>query len=75
MVSRYTVAHAAKKVIRLLACLATLISAAQAIDNLKLNPKLDYNSDRQDGPLITGEHAQAGVVKGKVNYIIIFEQG
>lgn len=68
-------AHAAKKVIRLLACLATLVSAAHAIDDLKLNPKLDYNSDSEDGPLITGEHAQAGVVKGKVNYIIIFEQG
>jgi hypothetical protein len=46
-----------------------------ATDNLKLNPKLDYNSDSQDGPLITGDNAQGGAVKGKVNYIIIFEQG
>ena len=25
-------------------------------ENLKLNPKLDYTSDSQDGRLITGEH-------------------
>jgi hypothetical protein len=47
----------------------------QAIDNLKLNPNLDYNSDSQDGPLITGDDAQAGVVRGKPNYVIIYGEG
>jgi hypothetical protein len=37
--------------------------------------KLDYDTDSQDGPLITGDNPQAGVVKNKVNYIIIFEEG
>jgi hypothetical protein len=55
--------------------LLALCWPALAIDDLKLNPKLDYNSDSEDGPLITGVNSQAGVVKGKVNYIIIFEQG
>jgi hypothetical protein len=27
------------------------------IDNMKLNPRLDYNSDSLDGPLITGNDA------------------
>ena len=36
-----------------------------AIDNLKLNSKLDYASDSLDGPLITGDDAQSGFVAGK----------
>jgi hypothetical protein len=34
------------------------------IDNLKLNPHLDYNIDSLDGPLITGDDAQSGLVPG-----------
>lgn len=49
--------------------------AAFAADNLKLNQHLDYNSDSEDGPLITGDNPQAGAVSGKVNYIIMFEPG
>jgi hypothetical protein len=41
-----------------------------AIDNLKLNPHLDYGSDSLDGPLITGTDAQSGFVSGKTNYVI-----
>jgi hypothetical protein len=43
-----------------------------AIDNLKLNSKLDYTSDSLDGPLITGDDAQSGFVLGKPNYVIIY---
>jgi len=43
-----------------------------AIDNLKLNSKLDYTSDSLDGPLITGDDAQSGFVPGKPNYVIIY---
>jgi len=41
-------------------------------DRLKLNPKLDYTSDSQDGPLITGERMDAGFVAGKPAYVIMY---
>ena len=40
-------------------------------DNLKLNPKLDYSSDSQDGPLISGKHMDAGFTPGKPAYVIM----
>ena len=46
-----------------------------AIDNLKLNPQLDYGSDSLDGPLITGTDAQSGFVSGKTNYVIMYGEG
>jgi hypothetical protein len=46
-----------------------------AIDNLKLNSKLDYTSDSLDGPLITGDDAESGFVPGKPNYVIIYGEG
>jgi len=46
-----------------------------AIDNLKLNTKLDYTSDSLDGPLITGDDAQSAFVAGKPNYVIIYGEG
>lgn len=52
-----------------------LSSVAFGIDNLKLNPKLDYSSDSLDGPLITGEDTQSGFVPGKPNYVIIYGEG
>ena len=52
-----------------------LVSAVYAADNLQLNPKLDYNSDSQDGPLITGDHMQDGVAAGKPNYVFMYGEG
>jgi hypothetical protein len=46
-----------------------------ALDDLKLNTKLDYASDSQDGALITGSDANAGFVYGKPNYVIIYGEG
>src|SRR6476660_5539948 len=46
-----------------------------AIDNLKLNSKLDYTSDSLDGRLITGDDAQSGFVPNKPNYVIIYGEG
>jgi hypothetical protein len=46
-----------------------------AADNLKLNPKLDYSSDSQDGPLITGDNMQAGFTAGKPAYVIMYGEG
>ncbi len=57
---------------------ALLVFAAPwlfGIDNLKLNQKLDYQSDSIDGPLITGDDAQSGFVPGKTNYVIIYGEG
>jgi len=51
------------------------VSVAFAGDNLKLNPKLDYTSDSQDGPLITGDDMEAGVVAGKPAYVILYGEG
>ena len=48
---------------------------ARAGENLKLNPKLDYSSDSQDGPLITGDHMDEGPVAGKPTYVIIYSEG
>ncbi len=49
--------------------------AAFAGDNLKLNPKLDYGSDSQDGPLITGDNLEQGFVAGKPAYVILYGEG
>ncbi len=46
-----------------------------AADNVKLNPKLDYTSDSQDGPLITGDNMDAGIVAGRPAYIILYGEG
>jgi hypothetical protein len=49
-----------------------LISSAFAGDDLKLNSKLDYTSDSQDGPLIIGNNMDAGAVPGKPAYVIMY---
>jgi hypothetical protein len=45
---------------------------ARAGENLKLNPHLDYSSDSNDGPLITGDRMDDAVAAGKPNYIIFY---
>lgn len=60
---------------RLFLLLALNSSQLFAIDNLKLNSRLDYSSDSLDGPLITGEDAESGFVPGKPNYVIIYGEG
>jgi len=49
-----------------------LAGATFAADNLKLNLKLDYTSDSQDGPLITGDNMEAGAVSGRPSYVIMY---
>ncbi|MGH9509030.1 MAG: TlpA family protein disulfide reductase, partial [Terriglobales bacterium] len=51
---------------------AAFLASAQPADDLKLNPKLDYDSDSHDGPLISGERMEDGLVAGKPNYVIFF---
>ena len=55
--------------------LLVLASPAFAGDNLKLNSKLDYTSDSQDGPLITGDSMESGVIAGKPAYVIMYGEG
>jgi len=55
--------------------LITAVPTLFAIDNLKLNPNLNYGSDSLDGALITGSDAQSGFIAGKPNYIIIYGEG
>lgn len=65
-----------KKTLVQLSLLLTLtVTTSFAIDNLKLNSHLDYSSDSLDGPLITGDDAQAGFVAGKTNYVIMYGEG
>ena len=52
-----------------------LATAAFAGENLKLNSKLDYTSDSQDGPLITGDIMDACFVSGKPAYVILYGEG
>jgi thiol-disulfide isomerase/thioredoxin len=56
---------------------ALLLVAALPGQNqqLRLNPHLDYNSDSVDGPLITGDDTQTGVIAGKPNYVMIYGEG
>ena len=55
--------------------LLALAVPAFAGENLKLNPKLDYTSDSEDGPLITGDSMQSGFVLGKPAYVIMYGEG
>jgi hypothetical protein len=57
------------------AFMLSAILSACAGENLQLNSKLDYTSDSQDGPLITGSHMEAGFVPGKPAYIILYGEG
>jgi hypothetical protein len=57
------------------ALLVVFVTSAFGGENLTLNSKLDYSSDRQDGPLITGDHMDAGFTAGKPAYVIIYQEG
>ena len=61
-----------RKILLLLMLMAVPLWGAE---NLKLNSHLDYSSDSQDGPLITGDHMEDGATAGKPNYIIMYGEG
>lgn len=63
------------KVLTVLALALVVATNAFAADNLRLNQGLDYSSDSMDGPLITGDHFDAGAQAGRPNYIIIYGEG
>jgi hypothetical protein len=53
----------------------TLAVPLRGADNLRLNPRLNYSSDSQDGPLITGDHMDEGAMQGQPNYVIFYGEG
>lgn len=54
---------------------SSLVLSANAATNLKLNPNLNYSSDSDDGPLITGDELADGTVhRGKPAYIIFYQR-
>ena len=53
----------------------TFATALYGAENLRLNQRLNYSSDSQDGPLITGDHMEDGAVQGQPNYIIFYGEG
>ena len=57
------------------AFLSLAVLPSNAGENLKINPKLDYSSDSIDGPLITGDHMDAGAAQDRVNYVLIYGEG
>jgi len=59
----------------LLAAALSMAANLIAAENLRLNPRLDYSSDSQDGPLITGDHIEDGAVRGKPNYVFMLGEG
>ncbi len=67
--------HRLPKLLFAVVLLWTLAVPARAGENLRLNPRLDYSSDSQDGPLITGDHMDEGTVEGKPNYIFFYGEG
>jgi hypothetical protein len=64
-----------RKLLRGLLAILLAVPYLFAADNLRLNSHLDYSSDSQDGPLITGDNMQAGVVAGMTNYIVMYGEG
>jgi len=63
------------KVLSIILFFGLLVGRLFAGDDLKLNPKLNYNSDSEDGALITGVNMDAGFVKGKPAYIFLYGEG
>ena len=60
---------------RLVIFLFAVAAMSPAADNLHLNPKLHYNSDSYDGPLITGDDIDSGVMAGKPAYVFLYGEG
>lgn len=61
-----------KTILRTIFFVLALAGTLFAGENLKLNPNLDFESDSQDGPLITGDKMDAGFVPGKPAYVIMY---
>jgi hypothetical protein len=63
------------RILTLVAAILWALAPAFAAENLHLNPKLNYSSDSQDGPLITGDRMADSVSVGKPAYVIMYGEG
>ena len=55
--------------------ISTFSAGVLAATDLKLNPNLNYSSDSNDGPLITGKNMSDGTInKGKPAYVIFYHR-
>ncbi len=55
--------------------ISTFTTGVFAGTDLKLNPNLNYSSDSNDGPLITGKNMSDGAInKGKPAYVIFYHR-
>ncbi|MCK5709138.1 MAG: hypothetical protein KAI07_01255 [Deltaproteobacteria bacterium] len=55
--------------------ISTFTTGVFAATDLKLNPNLNYSSDSNDGPLITGKNMSDGTInKGKPEYVIFYHR-
>jgi len=55
--------------------LSTFFTNVFAATDLKLNPDLNYSSDSNDGPLITGKNMKDGTINnGKPAYVIFYHR-
>ena len=55
--------------------LSCFSASAYAATDLKLNPDLNYSSDSNDGPLITGKNMRDGTInQGKPAYVIFYHR-
>jgi hypothetical protein len=66
---------AKRQALQVAAAILCAWSMLGAAENLKLNPHLDYSSDSQDGPLITGVQMDEGLSPDMPNYVIFFGEG
>src|SRR6266704_845546 len=67
-----------KRIVTILLATAAALAVvlpADAAENLKLNQQLDYTSDSQDGPLISGDRLEDGAISGKPAYAIFYGEG
>jgi len=67
--------RAAYLLVTILLTVSALILDVSAATDMKLNPNLNYSSDSNDGPLITGKNMKDGAVnKGRPAYIIFYHR-
>jgi len=67
--------RAAYVLVIILLTVSALILDVSAATDMKLNPNLNYSSDSNDGPLITGKNMKNGAInKGKPAYVIFYHR-
>jgi len=67
--------RAAYLLVTILLTVSALILDVSAATDMKLNPNLNYSSDSNDGPLITGKNMKDGAVnKGRPAYVIFYHR-